>query len=107
MKSKKITKKQIKKQVLKAMKEEPAKDDIKKISLFGSHLDDTAKHDSDVDLLIEFKPKAVVGFFELIQIQENLAKNLGTKVDLLTPRSLSKYFRKDVLKQAELLYEKR
>ena len=89
------------------MKEEPAKDDIKKISLFGSHLDDTAKHDSDVDLLIEFKPKAVVGFFELIQIQENLAKNLGTKVDLLTPRSLSKYFRKDVLKQAELLYEKR
>ena len=107
MKTTKLTKQQIKKQVLKAIKEEPAKNDIKKISLFGSHLDDTAKHNSDVDLLIEFKPKDVVGFFKLIGIQENLEKNLGKKVDLLTPKSLSKYFRNDVINQAQLIYEKR
>ena len=107
MKSKKLTKQEIKKLTLKALKEEPAKDDIQKISLFGSHLDDTAKHDSDVDLLIEFKPKAIVGFFKLVGIQENLSKNLGRKVDLMTPKSLSKYFRDNVVTQAQLLDEKR
>ena len=46
-----------------------------------------------------------MGYFELADIQENLERSVGRKVDLLTPRAISKYFRDRVLAEAELIYE--
>jgi predicted nucleotidyltransferase len=74
--------------------------------LFGSYINGNAREESDVDVLIDFEPAAVIGFFEFVEIQRYLADALGKTVDLLTPESLSKYFRDEVLKQAELVYEK-
>lgn len=83
----------------------PIHNSIKKLSLFGSYLNGTAKLDSDIDLLIELKPEAEIGYFGLVQIQNALEKQLQKKVDLVTPNSLSKYFQKEVLSVAEKIYE--
>lgn len=81
----------------------PLRGQIRRISLFGSHLHGTAKKDSDVDLLIEFaKP---VSMFALVHMERDLSAALGKSVELSTPNSLSKYFRSDVVKEAEPLFE--
>jgi predicted nucleotidyltransferase len=59
--------------------------------------------DSDVDVLVEFEPGHVPGF-AFIEIQEELGELLGRTVDLHTPASLSRYFRADVLNEAQDQY---
>ena len=87
-----------------AIQESPYRPVIRSAALFGSHVRGTARDDSDIDVLIEFEPEATVGLFEFIEIQEQLSEALGRKVDLLTPEALSKYFRDEVLKEAEPVY---
>jgi uncharacterized protein len=101
-----MNKEQIKKNVYDAIKTDPNKEDILSVSLFGSYAYGKPKADSDIDLLIEFKPRAVVGFFKLSDIKRNLEKYLKKEVDLVTPSALSKYFRDEVIAQAYPLYEK-
>ncbi len=81
--------------------------DIKSVSLFGSRLEGRARPDSDVDILVDFEPQAHIGFFELYDIHHDLETSLGIKVDLLTPDSLSRFFKDEVLSQARTIYEKR
>jgi predicted nucleotidyltransferase len=78
---------------------------IKRLSLFGSILNGTAGPDSDVDLLVEFEPGATPGFFGLAAIEEELSTLLGGRtVDLRTAAELSRYFREQVLREAEVQY---
>ena len=100
-----MDKETIKSKILNEIERNPAKAKIKKVSLFGSYLLDGYRDDSDVDVLIEFKPDAKIGFFELSRLQDELKQTLNTEVDLVTPEALSKYFRSEVLSQAELVYE--
>jgi predicted nucleotidyltransferase len=79
--------------------------DIRKLSLFGSVLRDDFGSDSDIDVLVEFEPGCVPGF-AFFGMEEELSKILGRKVDLNTPNFLSRYFRKQVLEQAEVQYAK-
>jgi predicted nucleotidyltransferase len=88
-----------------AVKDSPYCADIKSVALFGSHVHGTARDDSDIDVLIEFDPQATIGLFEFIEIQDQLSEALGRRVDLLTPQALSKYFRDEVLQEAEPVYE--
>jgi len=101
-----MTKQEIKKRIKTTIEKSPFKDDIKKAFLFGSHASGKAKKTSDIDLLIEFTPNARIGFFKFIEIQENFERSLNKRVDLLTPEALSKYFKKEVLKKAEIVYER-
>lgn len=79
---------------------------IRKLSLFGSVLRDDFRPDSDVDVLVEFEPEARVGFFGLFRMERELSKLLGgRKIEMSTPMCLSKYFRDDVLAEAEVQYE--
>ncbi|MCL4490395.1 MAG: nucleotidyltransferase family protein [Nitrospirae bacterium] len=80
---------------------------IRKLSLFGSVLKGSAKPDSDVDLLVEFDPRHTPGLFGLTNMELELTKILGRKVDLRTPEDLSRYFRKEVIRSAKIQYEKR
>ena len=75
-----------------------------RIILFGSHARGQAQEDSDIDLLVEFS--VPVGYFDLIGMEQGLEKSLGKRVDLVTPESLSKFFRADVLREAEPIYER-
>ena len=92
--------------MLEAVKENPYEADIKSVALFGSHVHGTARADSDVDVLVEFMPEAIVGFFKLARIQRSMSAFIGQKVDLLTPDAISKYFRHKVLQEAERIYER-
>lgn len=100
-----MTKQEIKKRLLSAVKNDPNSADIKYVALFGSYVNGTPREDSDIDVLIDFYPQSIVGLFKYIDIQENLSKALGKKVDLLTPQAISKYFRDQVLQEAEVVYE--
>ena len=78
---------------------------IRKLSLFGSQLHGTARPDSDIDLLVEFYPDRVPGFFALAGIEMELSEMMGgKKIDLRTPLCLSRYFRDQVVSEAALQY---
>jgi predicted nucleotidyltransferase len=77
---------------------------IRRLALFGSILRDDFGPDSDIDVLVVFEPAARVGFFRLMNIQSQLSKLLGRKVDLNTPGFLSDRFRDSVLREAEDQY---
>jgi len=100
-----MTKLEIKKRLLSAIKNDPNSVDIKYVALFGSYVNGTPREDSDIDVLIDFYPQSIVGLFKYIDIQENFSEALGKKVDLLTPQAISKYFRNQVLQEAEVVYE--
>ncbi|PJA87093.1 MAG: nucleotidyltransferase [Candidatus Moranbacteria bacterium CG_4_9_14_3_um_filter_42_9] len=102
-----MNKQKIKQKIKEAVEKDPLKENIQKVSLFGSYLRGDFEEDSDVDVLIEFTPTAKIGFFKYFDIRENIEKHVQKKVDLLTPEALSKYFREEVLKEAEIIYEKR
>lgn len=78
---------------------------IRRLALFGSVLKGTDGPDSDVDLLVEFEAGAVPGFLRLARIQGELSSLLGGRpVDLRTPQDLSRYFRDEVLREAEVQF---
>ena len=77
---------------------------IRRLSLFGSVLRDDFKSESDVDVLVEFKPGAQVGL-EFFGMEHELSELLKHKVDLNTPGFISRYFRDEVLREAEVMYE--
>ncbi len=100
-----MTKEKIKELLLAAVKNNPNFADIKYVAIFGSYVNGSPRDNSDIDVLIDFYPQAIVGLFKYIDIQQNLSKALGRNVDLLTPSAISKYFRNQVLQEAELVYE--
>jgi hypothetical protein len=88
-----------------AIKDDPHAADVKSAAVFGSCIHGRAEEARDIDVLIDFRPSAVIGFFELAQIQRHLSERIGRPVDLLTPDALSRHFRDEVLSEAECFYE--
>lgn len=80
------------------------KNRITKLAFFGSVLRSDFSPQSDVDVLVEFHPKHTVGFLGLAKMQNELSEIIGKPVDLRTPAELSRYFRDEVLSQAEVQY---
>lgn len=76
---------------------------IRRLALFGSVLREDFGPGSDIDVLVEFDPAHVPGlsFFDM---QEELARLFGRRVDLNTPGDLGRYFRDEVLAEAEIDY---
>ena len=81
------------------------KNQIRKLSIFGSALRNDFRLESDVDVLVEFEPDARVGLIRFAGIEIELSEILGRKVDLNTPGFLSKYFREQVLSEAVVQYD--
>lgn len=77
---------------------------VRRLALFGSVLREDFRPDSDVDVLVEFEPRARAGFLKLAAMELELGDLLGRKVDLRTPGELSRYFRDDVLAKAEVQF---
>ena len=75
---------------------------IRRLSLFGSVLKGAARPDSDIDLLVEFEPEAVLG---MAAIEAELSELLGgRRVDLRTAQELSRHFRDEVVRAAEVQF---
>jgi hypothetical protein len=78
---------------------------IRKLSLFGSALRDDFRPDSDIDLLVEFQTGAAPSLIDLARMERELSAIIGgRKVDLRTPKELSRYFRDEVLSTASVQY---
>lgn len=78
---------------------------INKLALFGSVLREDFGPDSDVDVLVEFAPNARVGLIKFAEIEDALSRLIGRKVDLNTQGFLSPYFRDEVAREAEVIYD--
>ncbi|HXJ96743.1 MAG TPA: nucleotidyltransferase family protein [Terriglobia bacterium] len=76
---------------------------IAKLSFFGCILRDDFSSGSDVDVLVEFKPGHVPGL-AFFSMESELSGILGRKVDLQTPQFLSRHFRDEALREAEVHY---
>jgi len=78
---------------------------IQKLSLFGSALKGTARSESDIDFLVEFAPGHAPGLLGLAEIEAELSALLGgRRVDLRTAQDLSRHFRDEVVRTAEVQY---
>ncbi|MFQ6036805.1 MAG: nucleotidyltransferase family protein [Sedimentisphaerales bacterium] len=81
---------------------------IRRLAIFGSALRDDFGPESDVDVLVEFLPGHVPGFFRLFEMEEELSALFGArKVDMRTPEDLSRYFRDKVVAEAQVQYVRR
>jgi len=77
---------------------------IRRLSLFGSVLHDGFGPASDVDVLVEFETGRTAGLLKMAALELELSDILGRKVDLRTPRELSRHFRQQVLTSSEVQY---
>lgn len=77
---------------------------IRKLALFGSVLRADFRPDSDIDVLVEFERGHTPGLITMAAIEIELSGILGRKVDLRTAGDLSKYFRDEVIRSAEVKY---
>jgi len=81
---------------------------IRRLSMFGSMLRGEGRPDSDVDLLVEFETGKAPGLLGLAGIEAELSALLGERrVDLRTARDLSRHFRSEVIRTAEVQYAAR
>lgn len=81
---------------------------ITELALFGSVLRDDFGPDSDIDVLVKFSSDAKLTFLALNQMEEELGRMLGRKVDLLTRKSVEQspnwIRREDILGSAKTIY---
>jgi uncharacterized protein len=70
---------------------------VRSVGLFGSHARDEAGPESGVDLLVDFsRPPSFSDYMGLI---EYLERELGTDVDVATPKKLKRRVRPHVEKE--------
>jgi predicted nucleotidyltransferase len=78
---------------------------IRRLAVFGSALRPEFNEDSDVDILVEFEADHIPGLLGVARMERELSLLLdGRQVDLRTPEDLSRYFRQQVLNEAEVQY---
>ncbi len=77
---------------------------VQELALFGSALTGNFQEDSDVDLLVSFRPEARIGFLTLARMKRELEEMLGRRVDLVPKGGLKPIIRDSVLATARVLY---
>lgn len=77
---------------------------VQELALFGSALTGDFGENSDIDLLVTFRPGAHVGFLTLARMRRELEEMLGRRVDLVPKGGLKPAIRESVLATARVLY---
>ncbi len=98
-----LTTVQIQKTVAAYFKDKP----VEKVYLFGSYARGEADEQSDIDLLVDLRASANIGW-EYFSWPEELKKEFGKKVDVVSEDSLrpDRFFTRFILKDRMLLYAK-
>jgi len=73
---------------------------VKKLGLFGSFVHEEQRHDSDIDLLVEFEQGSKT-FKNFMQLSFLLEEILNRQIELVTVESLSPYIRPYFVKEVE------
>lgn len=76
-----------------------------KAAIFGSYARGEAKKGSDIDILIKYGKRKTL--LDLVHLQYALEDQLGRKVDLLTYNSIHPLLKSLILKEQQVIYEKR
>ena len=76
---------------------------VETIGVFGSYTRGEQTKKSDIDILVTFKKDAHPSFFKFLDLEEFLAKKLGTKVDLVTKGALKPYIGKRILEEVVMV----
>jgi predicted nucleotidyltransferase len=78
---------------------------IRRLAVFGSTLKGLACPESDIDLLVEFETDQEPGLLRLAAIESELsALANGRQIDLRTAQDLSRHFRDEVIRTADVQY---
>ena len=73
------------------------------IAIFGSYARGSAGPASDIDILVRFTRKK--SLFSLVRIEDELARALGVKVDLVTENAVSPYLADAIYRDAVVIYD--
>ena len=69
------------------------------LGLFGSRVRGDHRPDSDLDVLVEFRPDARPSFFTLGELAISLEERLGVSVDITLRKNLKPLLRPDILRE--------
>ena len=82
---------------------------VSRLEVFGSFVHGDADSDSDLDLMVAFRPGAEISLAVFISLRQKLSELFGRPVDLLTRTSVelspNKYFRRFATRKTEPIYE--
>jgi predicted nucleotidyltransferase len=76
---------------------------IAELRIFGSRARGTAEPDSDIDVLYTLRPGRRLGW-EIEQLSDELSELFGSRVDLVSLRSLHPLLKPSVLAEARPVY---
>ncbi len=74
---------------------------VKRAAIFGSYAKGMFRKGSDIDFLVEFQKEA--DLFDQVGLRIDLKKLFHRDVDVVTPKSLSQYIRRQILEEAVYL----
>ena len=78
--------------------------DLQELSVFGSATRGDMQPESDIDILVDFKPGTRIGLVKFASLNEELEGLLGRSVDLVTKSGLKPRVRPHVLREAQRVY---
>ncbi len=84
--------------VIEALKAELAAFDVASLRLFGSHAQDAANDESDIDLVVAFRGPAT--FDDYMGLKLLLEDRLGRKIDLVTEQGIRPELRETIARDA-------
>ena len=81
---------------------------ISELALFGSALRSDFNSESDIDLLVEFKPESGISLFDIVDLKKEFEKLFGREVDIVSKnaikRSRNHLRRKGILGNYKVIY---
>jgi predicted nucleotidyltransferase len=78
---------------------------IIELALFGSVLTMDFNPDSDIDILVTFKPDCHYSLYDILDVQDDLKNMLGYEIDLVEKKGLKNPFRRhEILNKMEVVY---
>ena len=76
---------------------------VAELGLFGSRVRGDHRADSDLDVLVTFRPDARLSLFDIVELECLLSDRLGVKVDLVEKPELKPYIGRRILAEVQYL----
>ncbi len=76
-------------------------------ALFGSRAKGSLRTNSDYDFLVRFAPSFKYTVFDLLDLRDNLSRNLKKPVDVITVNGLNPKMKSEVYKTMKVVYGNR
>jgi predicted nucleotidyltransferase len=76
---------------------------VERLSIFGSAARNQMRPDSDVDLMVVFKPDSPWSLWDFVRLQRELKALFGRDVDLITRAALENPYRRRTIERDLLL----